>query len=41
MGVLRKKTNALCVRLQLKKVGLKHEVEAQRIEILIDKGFNK
>ena len=37
VGVLRRKTNALCIRLQLRGVGLKGEVGAQRIEISIDK----
>ena len=35
-----RKTNALCVRLQLKGVGLKDKVRAQKIEILIDKNFD-
>ena len=32
VGVLRRKTDALCVRLQFKKVGLKGEVGAWKIE---------
>ena len=39
--VLKKKTNALCIRLYLRGVDLKGKVGAQKIEILIDKGFNK
>ena len=31
--VLRRKTDALCIRLQLRRVDLKDEVKAQRIEI--------
>ena len=40
MGVLKKKTNALCVRLQLRRVGLKDEVRAPKREILIDRNFD-
>ena len=41
VGVLRKKTDALCVRLQLRGVGLKGEIGARRIEISIDRSFDK
>ena len=51
MGILKRKTDALCIRLQLRGVGLKGEVGARRTEILISglvrksrdfqaKGFN-
>ena len=35
VGVLRRKANNLCVKLQLRGVGLKGEFEARKIEILI------
>ena len=41
VGVLRRKTDALCVRLQLRGVGLKGEVGARKIEISIDRNFDK
>ena len=41
VGKLRRKTDALCVRLQLREVGLKGEVGARRIEISMDRNFDK
>ena len=39
--VLKKKTDALCIRLQLRGLGLKSEVRARRIEILISGSVRK
>ena len=37
---MKKKTDALCVRLQLRGVGFKGKVGARKIEILIDGYFD-
>ena len=39
--ILRRKPDALYVRPWLRKIGLKDEVEAQKIGILIDRHFDK
>ena len=39
--VLQRKTNALYISLSLKKISLKDDVEAQKIEISISKNFNR